>query len=155
MFTPSVNAPFINKAFTPIRINLMHASMKRLLDFAKAATDGSDDPVTDFASLGARMGATSAVLTNWKARGVSKEGAIKSEALFGCAANWVLTGEGPRRAEKIRRDFVAADLFRDSASLREFARLQVKSREDLSPEKQAEYLAALDSLESEAKGKRH
>lgn len=33
-------------------------------------------------------------MTNWKKRGISKEGAITAEQELGCSVNWVLTGEG-------------------------------------------------------------
>jgi phage repressor protein C with HTH and peptisase S24 domain len=33
-------------------------------------------------------------MTNWKKRGVSKEGAITAGHELGCSVNWVLTGEG-------------------------------------------------------------
>lgn len=39
------------------------------------------------------MGVTPAVMSNWKARGISKEGALAAEAKFGCSAHWLLTGK--------------------------------------------------------------
>ena len=59
-------------------------------------------------------------------RGVSKDGAIRAEALFGCSTTYVLTGEGPRApaAGPGRRETVIADMLRNSATLREVARMQ-------------------------------
>lgn len=74
----------------------MHESVKRLMEYAREATAGEPRPVASFGDLGFRMGKSSAVLTNWKARGVSKQGAIEAEAMFGCSVTWILTGEGPR-----------------------------------------------------------
>lgn len=34
-------------------------------------------------------------LTNWKARGVSKEGCMNASRIIGCRPHWVETGEGP------------------------------------------------------------
>lgn len=73
----------------------MHESVLRLLQCAKEATKTAREPVADFADLARKLGVSSAVMTNWKARGVSKEGAIKAEQVFGCSAQWVLTGERP------------------------------------------------------------
>lgn len=70
--------------------------MTRLLEYAREATAGDRRPVATFGDLGQRMGKSSAVLTNWKARGISRQGAIEAEALFGCSVTWVLTGEGAR-----------------------------------------------------------
>lgn len=72
----------------------MHESLKRLLDLAKEATASTRDPIISPGQLAARMGVSSATMTNWKARGVSKQGALEGEALFGCSAQWVLTGQG-------------------------------------------------------------
>ncbi len=77
-----------------------HASMRRLLDFAREATKHlpRDRRVTDFETLRHRLAdvaSSSAVITNWKARGISREGAIAAEAAFGCSASWLMTGEVP------------------------------------------------------------
>lgn len=75
----------------------MHDSVKRLLDFARESTAllPPSQRVSDFAGIGARLGASSAVLTNWKQRGISKEGALDAQREFGCNAWWLMTGEGP------------------------------------------------------------
>lgn len=96
----------------------MHPSMKRLLDYAKEATKGDAASVADFADIGARLGESSATLTNWKARGVSKDGAIKAESVFGCSVHWILTGEQPPgkpmlQLELSRNELNALTLFRD------------------------------------------
>lgn len=36
------------------------------------------------------------VVTNWGARGVSKDGALAAEKKWGCVATWVLEGDGPQ-----------------------------------------------------------
>ena len=38
------------------------------------------------------MQTTEQVVTNWGARGVSKDGALKAEELFGCSPLWILKG---------------------------------------------------------------
>lgn len=72
----------------------MHESAKRLLDCARAATKDSAYPIEDFNDLAKRLPVSSAVMTNWKKRGVSKEGAIKAERLLGCSVQWILDGIG-------------------------------------------------------------
>lgn len=70
--------------------------MKRLLDFAREATKGKTDAINDFRDLGLKLGESSATITNWKSRGVSRDGALKAERMFGCAASWILDGKGER-----------------------------------------------------------
>lgn len=81
----------------------MHHTVIRLLDFARKSTKGSATAVVDFADLQGVMDVSSAVMTNWKRRGVSKEGALQAERMLGCAANWVLTGEGDEEAARRHR----------------------------------------------------
>jgi SOS-response transcriptional repressor LexA len=40
-------------------------------------------------------------LTNWKSRGVSKEGLLNSAPIIGCRVEWLQTGEGPMRDEPV------------------------------------------------------
>lgn len=72
----------------------MHSSMSRLLKLSSGI--GEEDPGAEAAlrSIGERLDVTPAVMTNWKARGISKAGAIAAGATFGCSSNWLLTGDG-------------------------------------------------------------
>lgn len=72
----------------------VHPSMQRLLAAAIRATKGSQSPIRDFGGIGQHLGKSSAVITNWKRRGVSRAGAMDAEKAFGCPASWVLEG-GP------------------------------------------------------------
>lgn len=76
----------------------MHDSMNRLLSYAREKTLGKPGAITEFSDLIRVMGVTSAVMTNWKSRGISKQGALDAERLWGCSASWVLDGSGPREA---------------------------------------------------------
>jgi phage repressor protein C with HTH and peptisase S24 domain len=78
----------------------MHESASRLLEYARARTKGSRSEITGFADLQEILETSSATMTNWKSRGVSKEGALKAEKKLGCSASWVLTGEGDDQATK-------------------------------------------------------
>ena len=98
MFIESVNAAFINDLFMPETIDAMHASMQRLLQFVREATRDTASPINDFAQIGEKLDRSSAVLTNWKSRGISKDGAMQAEAVFGCSARWIMTGEGMAHA---------------------------------------------------------
>jgi phage repressor protein C with HTH and peptisase S24 domain len=40
------------------------------------------------------MSESKQTISNWKARGVSRDGAIKAERLYGVSVDWVLTGQG-------------------------------------------------------------
>lgn len=74
----------------------MHDSMNRLLTYARDKTQGTREPIKDFTDLGLSMGVSSAVMTNWKSRGISKQGALQAERMYGCSATWVLDGTGAR-----------------------------------------------------------
>lgn len=68
-----------------------HESLKRLLAAAKEICK-----VTGPAALAAALVESEQTVTNWAKRGVSKAGAMKAQATFGCSANWVLHGTLPR-----------------------------------------------------------
>lgn len=70
----------------------MHESFKRLLDAARSKH--SKRKVEEIRDLADELSASSAVITNWKSRGVSKIGAFKAEEILGISAQWVLTGSG-------------------------------------------------------------
>ena len=80
--------------------SVMHESMQRLLAFAREVTADSRDPVHSFSDLGRRLQKSSAVITNWKARGISVQGAMDASGVFGCSPHWVLTGEGEPRGPR-------------------------------------------------------
>lgn len=68
-----------------------HESLQRLLRIALelARVDGP-------AALASALGESEQTVTNWGSRGVSKAGAMKAQAKFGCSANWVLHSTQPR-----------------------------------------------------------
>jgi hypothetical protein len=85
----------VNKRFVYSSENgFVHESAKRLLDCAKAATAGTAYPIGDFNDLAKRLPVSSAVMSNWKKRGVSRDGAIAAERLFKCSVQWILEGQG-------------------------------------------------------------
>jgi hypothetical protein len=96
MFTATVNAAWINESLTASESQRMHESVIRLLNCARRVTEHlpAAQRVHDFASLRRRMDVSAATLTNWKSRGVSLEGLLSAEALFGCPAAWVRDGNG-------------------------------------------------------------
>lgn len=67
--------------------------MIRLLDYVRT-NPRSPRPNATFADIGRQLGASSAVMTNWKSRGISREGALQAEREYGCSGSWLLTGEG-------------------------------------------------------------
>lgn len=68
-----------------------HESLKRLLSVAKEIS-GIEGP----AALASALSESEQTVTNWASRGVSKAGAMKAQAKFGCSSNWVLHGSLPR-----------------------------------------------------------
>lgn len=74
----------------------MHPSYVRLLNCARAATVDSRTPVRDSKDLGAVMKATSQNLYAWKRRGVSKQGAMLAQQIFGCTFSYILDGAEPQ-----------------------------------------------------------
>ena len=98
------------------------------------------------------------LLVQWLGRGsktihsIGKtQAAERLEAASGYAALWLAKGIGPKYAAAgSKRDRVIADMVRHSSTLREVARMQVRARDDLTPEQQEELLAAIESFEREA-----
>ena len=78
----------------------MHPSMNRLLECATLATAllPPSKRVTEASDLIRALNESSGTITNWKSRGVSKQGAVKAEQAFGCPASWVLHGVSPTKA---------------------------------------------------------
>lgn len=64
-----------------------HASFGRLMDAAKAAG------VSGAATLARALNVSPQVVTNWKGRGVSQDGALLAERAFGCSASYILDGK--------------------------------------------------------------
>ena len=75
----------------------MHPSFLRLLQCAKEATAGTRSPIHDVRGLRSAMGESSATFTNWKGeRGVSENGAMSAERLFGCSFSYIREGTQPQ-----------------------------------------------------------
>ena len=87
-----LSTPRVHPVFCQHQNGEMHESLERLLEHARKKTTGSSRPVLDEADLRAQMGVSPAVFSNWKSRGISKEGALIAEAKFGCSAHWLLSG---------------------------------------------------------------
>lgn len=66
----------------------MHPTIERLIKFVYTA---SGMPPSTQQMLSA-LGVSAATMSNWKTRGMSKEGALRAEAVYGCSAHWLLTG---------------------------------------------------------------
>lgn len=67
----------------------MHIQMTRLYEAAKILRGlGSQSEIAR------AMNMSSQTINNWEARGISKPGMLAAQAVFGCSANWLDTGEG-------------------------------------------------------------
>jgi len=72
----------------------MHPTTIRLFEAIKTATSGAVDGLVKPGEVAKTLGQSAAVVTNWKARGVSRDGRLTANALFGINPKWVETGEG-------------------------------------------------------------
>jgi hypothetical protein len=81
---------------SPSTVSCMHASMSRLLNFARDSTKNASaqNRLHTWPDIERRLGITSAVVSNWKMRGISKPGAFDAQRILGCNAWWLLDGEG-------------------------------------------------------------
>ncbi len=68
------------------------------MDFARRATQDTRNPVLKESDLAFVLHASPQTMTNWKARGVSKLGALAAERQFGVSSLWVLDGTGDERS---------------------------------------------------------
>lgn len=97
MCIAAVNVTCINKPFNAGTIAAMHPSYIRLMESAKKATAGTSQPINRPADLARHMNESAQRIHNWQTRGVSKEGALKAETLYGVSANHILEGvDSPR-----------------------------------------------------------
>lgn len=92
-----INAPFNVVTIGFMESEFTHESTQRLLDAVRSATAGRPliERVTDWASLTKAMPVSPAVMTNWKRRGLSADGALTAEGRWGVSAWWLLHGETP------------------------------------------------------------
>jgi phage repressor protein C with HTH and peptisase S24 domain len=67
----------------------MNEQMKRLYEAADTlrGIKGQSD-------VARALNASPQTINNWEARGISKSGMIKAQAIFGCSASWLESGEG-------------------------------------------------------------
>lgn len=97
MFSQQVNTPCNNKTFSSRTIHLMakqsskHSSMARLFDCAREHGDMAA------AVIATRMGVSAQTIQNWIERGLSRDGALTAQRVYGCDANWLLGKGGSRR----------------------------------------------------------
>jgi hypothetical protein len=96
MLISSVNATFNTALADCAKVQCMHESMSRLLTYAREATKAAapSGRLYSWTEIGARLDVTSAVITNWKKRGISRPGAFDAQRRLGCNAWWLLEGEG-------------------------------------------------------------
>lgn len=83
-------------------VEAVHESLERLLRYAITASEGQRHAITDWKTLGRRLGVSSAVMHNWKKRGISADGALEAEAKLGCSASWLRSGRGPHHAGAVQ-----------------------------------------------------
>lgn len=69
----------------------MHESAARLFQAVEEIYPG--EAITS--AIARRMNVGDNLVTNWKTRGVSFQGAVIAEAVFGAPAAWILTGNKP------------------------------------------------------------
>lgn len=67
----------------------MHIQMTRLYEAAKLLKG-----LNSQSEIARALNMSSQTVNNWEARGISKPGMLAAQAVFGCSANWLDTGEG-------------------------------------------------------------
>jgi phage repressor protein C with HTH and peptisase S24 domain len=97
LFSFLSNATFNNKVFRPVTIagmpsahKVMHESATRLYEAAQKLRG-----VTKPAEVARLLNISQQNLTGWEKRGVSSEGAIAAQSIFGVSATWLVNGTGP------------------------------------------------------------
>jgi hypothetical protein len=65
-----------------------HASIRRL--YSVAAQAGDDAP----AKVARRLNISAQTINNWEARGISQNGSVKAQDVYGCSAVWLVSGKG-------------------------------------------------------------
>lgn len=84
MFNKKSNTAFNNKVFSSSTMGDMKPSMEFLYELAKKKDIKSPSAVAR------ALKSSQQTLKNWEARGISKEGAMKAQKMFGCDSNDLL-----------------------------------------------------------------
>ncbi|WP_297500540.1 hypothetical protein [Ferrovum sp.] len=71
----------------------MNETMKRLYEFLK-----TNHKLEGQSAVAARLNMSPQTLNNWEGRGISKNGALQAQTIFGCNAHWIISGVGPKMA---------------------------------------------------------
>lgn len=72
----------------------MHETARRLFEAIQTISKGQVDGFASPGAVGAYIGVAPAVITNWKKRGISKDGRLDVNAKHGINPYWLETGEG-------------------------------------------------------------
>jgi len=78
-----------NNLFSSAKISVMHAQTERLYLAAKELMNVEGQ--SDVARL---LNISPQTLNNWEVRGISKNGLLAAQKIFGCSASWLDTGFG-------------------------------------------------------------
>jgi len=92
-FNGKSNTAFINETFTRENIRGMHETMVRLYEAAKKLK-GLETPT----EVARALNQSQQTVNNWERRGISQAGMLKAQALLGCSATYLQTGEPPMEA---------------------------------------------------------
>lgn len=103
MFNNSSNTMFNNTGFSAGKIHAMHETMERLYEAARLLQN-----VTGQSAVARLLNTSPQTVKNWETRGVSKSGMLQAQALIGCSANWIDSGNGEME------DHTSAPLYRAS-----------------------------------------
>jgi phage repressor protein C with HTH and peptisase S24 domain len=90
MFTRNVNAACKHLVENAV----MHETAKRLFDAILVVTNSKVDGFVSPGQVASFLNESPAVVTNWKSRGVSKDGRLKAHAKAGINPTWISTGDG-------------------------------------------------------------
>lgn len=110
---PVSNVACIDPMTAAISLHIVnHPSIERLLSFVRASARVRPElaHAKPEADIQIRLGVSPQVFTNWKKRGISKEGALDAQRELGVNAWWLLQGEGQQVApdDALLQDIVTA-----------------------------------------------
>lgn len=89
MLTSTSNVARNTRRVSTAKVPQMHASAERLY---KAARDLGN--TFGQSAVAKKLNESPQTVKNWETRGISAEGAITAEELFGCRAAWIRSGDG-------------------------------------------------------------
>lgn len=101
MFKRESNVLCNNGLFSTLKICSMHEQMERLYEAARILRG-----VEGQSAVARLLNASPQTVKNWESRGISKDGMITAQEVFGCSSTWLKSGTGEMVAESAEQQTV-------------------------------------------------